>query len=394
MKYERERSHEEAEAYFEIELKKLALNCSLNKFGSPPFQSTVCNLFCGQNKVSEGGGKGIGIQSELSAKYEALEHYTSQLSLMSSAHESFSLFEAKSMGVPLIPSKIFPDLFAFENEKLPWIGYQRLGTQNKAYIPAICTHPFYYRNPFPGDHFDYMNLYLSATTNGFASGCTRTEALIHAILEVVERHSLSLFMIEVFCDQNTPKILNKATLPNHLKTLVKHITEISGYDVIIFELPNELTIPCYGAHLYHPNLIVPIKGYGAALNSSYAIERALLEALQGYHEDPQNKQEFDYLQKLNDWPDVKKCAEFNFSTGTLVPYAKLEFTGLPDQYLDNIVSKLNSNDFSIYVNETYSSEYLTTVHVIIPEAEEFFSATMGLVVPIKNKGALWAKKNY
>lgn len=393
MKLEREFSFEEAEDKFEHEVKKLKLRYELKKLGLPPYQTTACYLFCDQNKVSEGGGKGIGKQSELSAKFEALENFTGQVSFVSSPYESFSLSQIQTLQMPILSSKIFPDLSNYADSKIPWISYSKIGSEDTAFLPAVCAHPFYYRNPYLGDHFDYTQLYLSGTTNGFATGCTKTEALIHAILEVVERHSISLVLIDDFVNCKVPNNVDLKTLPINLQTIANHITHSTGYDLLVYQMPNEMDIPVYGVLLNHPNLAVPIKGSGASLSASYALERALLEALECYHWDPHSSEHEKALEKLKEWPDLQKCVKYNFSKGPQVPFVNSQSINFsPEKYLDKIISKLNAQNFSLYVHEAYSSENLTTVHVVIPQAEEFFAITMGIVVPIKEKGRQWAKR--
>ena len=392
---EREYSIEQAEHYFALECQKLQLSVELKKFGEPPFQTVACSLFRNpKEKVSEGGGKGIGKQSELSAKFEALEVFTGLASQVSALYDLFSLSEIRLLQIPVIASKIFPELlsvdFPQQEKKLPWIAYTRYDSNEKCYLPAICSHPFYYRKPFADDDFDYSNLYLTATTNGIATGCTRTEALIHALLEVIERHSLSIFLIETFLKENPkdPKKFDIQTLPKELKEIAENIITTTGYDLIIYHMPNEIDIPVYGVLLHHPTLAIPIKGCGASLNPSYAIERALLEALEVYHYDPSNIEDQRSIERLTQWPKLQRCAEFDlscFKKNSPFEHTAVTFNS-SQEYLAHIVSQLQSAHFSIYFNETYVSEHLSTVHVVIPEAEDFFAVGMGLVVPLQKKG--------
>lgn len=401
MQYERERSLKEAQKRFISEVKKLGLNFKLKKFGDFPTQAVACYLFCQKTKkkVSEGGGKGIGFQSELSAKFEALEVFTGQISRVGSAFEWLSLFEIRSLNLPLLNSQIFPELlesdFPRQKEKMPWVLYQRYGTDEQRFVPAICTHPFYDRKPLSGDNFDYSGLYLSATTNGFATGCTFNEALIHAILEVIERHSLSLFMIETFLREKpkTPKIIDIQSLPISLQEIAAGIVKTTGFDLLLYQMPNEISLPVYGAILYHEDLPFPIKGCGASLDAEYAIERALLEALEVFYWDKNGEETKMALKRLANFPKFKKCAEFNLpelikeKAVQLSPFSPEAFKiDSTEDYLKQLLKLLDIGNFSLYVNETYHSENITTVHVILPEAEDFFVVLDGLLVPIKAKG--------
>lgn len=399
MEFERERSQEEAERHFHLETKKLCLDFELKKFGNLPAQTTACTLICNRSKkrMCEGGGKGIGKQSELSAKFEALEVFTGQVGNVSSPYESFSLCEIQSLNVPILASHIFPEFLAADfprpREKLPWIPYRRYGSNEPVFIPAVCTHPFYCRNPFPDDRFDYSALYHSLTTNGIASGCTQTEAMIHALLETIERHSLSLFMIETFLKQQPkfPKIIDLQTLPEREREIASHVIQTTGLNLLLFQMPNEMGIPVYGTLLYYSDLPYPIKGSGASFDPAYAIQRSLLEAMEIYHWDQKNVELEMAIEWLEAWPALKQCAAFDLLSFAgnipLSPFLNAHpQIHSPEEGLERITSKLASAGFSIYFHEVYRSENLTTVRVIVPEAEEFFSVIKGLVVPIKEKG--------
>jgi len=201
---ERECSVEEAEKRFSREIKALNLKCELSTFGQQPIETTRCDLLCSKSskRVGQGFGKGIDKRSELSAKYESLEYYTGLLTNCNQDHLLLSLNEALSSKTSIIESRIPTDFLErgaeVQNRKIPWVSYSRYGVNSEALVPAFCTHPHYLYHPFENDEFDYSPFYLPLVSHGLATGCTKTEALIHAILELVETDSLSLFMIQTF----------------------------------------------------------------------------------------------------------------------------------------------------------------------------------------------------
>lgn len=392
---EREKSLDEAESNFLSEMKKLQLHFDIRKMGHPPLETVTCTLYCNhsQKKVAEGWGKGYEKQSILSAKFEALELFTGQATNVSSPHKFFSLQE-----IPDLFPSIFPEFLAHDfprrTEKMPWIQYYKYGSDEKVYIPAICTHPFYRFAPFPGDNFSYDHLYLSITTNGIATGSTFTESLIHAILEVIERHSTSLFLISTFIKGKNPKIIDMNTLPKKQKEIADHLIRETGFNLTIFHMPNEMNLPSYGAVLHRNDVKYPIKGYGASLDPSYAVQRAMLEAVEAYHADENHTEMETVSALLAKWPILKKCAYFDLphlikkKCIEPVPFeeSNLTFNSL-QEYLMTILDRLKEADFSLYIHELYRSESLSTVRVIIPEAEEFFAVEKGLIVPIRSRGA-------
>jgi ribosomal protein S12 methylthiotransferase accessory factor len=397
---ERERTLEQAEQHFLNELEKFDLTFVLQKFGRLPAQSASCNLFCRktQQKMSEGWGKGLGQQCELSAKFEALELFASLPSTVSCPHRWLSFEQVQAVNLPIVPTTVFPELlsphYALRETRIPWIEYVHASTGTTAWVPAYRTHPFYVYKPYTGDQFDYSSLYNTATTNGIASGCTPSEAMVHAILELIERHSISLFLIRTFLKKPIqPQLIDWTTLPQHLQQLIQHLRDETGYELLLFPLANELDVPVYGCLLHHDSLEYIIKGFGASLDPAYAAERALLEALETFHSYAEYREEVAICQEmLAPWPHFRPSALCDLpSVVQQLGSAKVPFTPgssptQPSLCLRELLLRMDCAQFNLYFNQVYQSENLTTVHAIIPEAEDFFMIEKGLITPFKAAG--------
>jgi YcaO-like protein with predicted kinase domain len=135
-------------------------------------------------------------------------------------------------------------------------------------------------------------LCVGVETNGLASGNTYTEATLHALYELIERHALAC---ADFCDQlSTPgdpradsvRMLDPNTLPAGPLAWVQRL---QGHGLLLHlrELTNDLRVPVFGAVVVDrafPGADGPVSfaGYGADLNPERAVFRAISEAVQAH----------------------------------------------------------------------------------------------------------------
>lgn len=115
------------------------------------------------------------------------------------------------------------------------------------------------------------------TSNGLASGRTKTEAIVSALLETIERHSVTL----------NNKILGNYTRleigKNCPQTLGKILEELAENDVnvAIFDATTIKGLHAVEAFLWSPSGVIPnTAGSGCSVNLEVAILRAVLEANQ------------------------------------------------------------------------------------------------------------------
>lgn len=398
---EREYSTSLAEKYFIEALINLGLTYSIEEIDETPFTTPICRLYCKTTKimVAEGCGKGLGEQSYISAKFEALEHYTSLVTNVGHPYIKLSVAdfiykELKTIDCR-IPPELFDKKFPLRSKPLPWIAYENYKTKEKVYLPAITTHPNYIKSPYLDDNFYYQHLYPLETTNGMASGCTLKEALVHAISEILERDSYSLFLIRTFLKKSMKKInfITETSLPRDLRELLNKIEVMTSSHIKIIYMENELSFPSFCAVMKKDNLPFLIKGFGASLNPAYAIERALLEMLQGFHLDKEGEIIQISLDMLKQWPDLQSCVRFEVFSQQNQRHISFTKTfnniNLPnklDNYLNLILDKIYLENFNFYYNIVYQTKNFFTVHAIIPETEDFFVIDKGLLNPPKKRG--------
>lgn len=135
-------------------------------------------------------------------------------------------------------------------------------------------------------------LFEYSSSNGLASGNNATEALYHAITEMVERHIWSLYHVRselvprLFRGNDAPdaSVADVLTLPTgdaEIDGLVKRIRD-AGMDMRVCMLrEGELPIAAI-ATLVEPDAEPPMAhmGFGCSLSSTHAILRAINESIQ------------------------------------------------------------------------------------------------------------------
>lgn len=237
---------------------------------------------------SVGSGKGIGEQALASALFEAIEHYvyTSIGGNGTSVPQKLLLH-----GSDHLLNKISPSFCSISGDQS--LAFTRtkmrefLGKRSIFY-PSFLLNPYFHPN-LPKELSDIRKYRLSrySTNSGTAAGTSFSEALLHGVLEVVERDAIGLlFLGGVFKQKPQPiRKLNKPTLPDETQNLLNEIERETGGKTSLIDITTDLKVPATLAHIcvergkFKGNYF----GSGASLSAEYSFERAALEALQTFH---------------------------------------------------------------------------------------------------------------
>jgi ribosomal protein S12 methylthiotransferase accessory factor len=340
-----------------------------------------------------GLGKGLGVQSKLSAQFEALEHVTVHPSLTDLPVEFISPRDIHDNQLPILPNKL-PIGFFEKNINydcpLPWVQLKHIARiDDMIYLPVVCVSPTYLDFLYPTDQFKYNLVYLHQVDNGVAIGSNVTEALIHALSEAVERDGISRFIRETFIENKHINLIDMDSLPEKWRHIIRLVEEKSGYQCIITKAPTPVLIPIYMAFLISPNLITPIKGFGCSLNESYAIERAILEMIEQYDAYDFIVKEEDELTFLDikEHPRWLKCFEFNLiEILHAKKYKKIKFSPIAndichlDDYLQKLITRISAF-FDIYTTTLYETNNVATVKVVLEQSSDLFMVMRGIIPP-------------
>ncbi len=401
MYYERICSPQKAISLFDEELITLNLSYKLSFIGNSPFTSK-CTLYHLDNSIADvGNGKGLGLNSEISAKYEALEHYLStQKSALSNTCFFTSFHEIKNklsaINIKALPS----NLMTTDNEKIKtaWITLKSYSNDHLIYVPYFSVNPDYIKTPFQSDQLNYSTFLVRTTNNGTAIGATLEEAILHAINELVERDAISTLLLSAFAKDRPHriKILDKSSLPVSLLSIVKKIESDYQEEMLIFDITNDIGIPVFCATFTKQGQSIQPMGFGASLNPCYAVERALLEALQSLHlYDNTLREEDDWiLGRFNQWPKLKKCAKCDLlslvKSGNIEERKFLDSANLTDNLqktIERILDILSKSNLQVfYTNHYYSVSGIACVKVVIPGLEQFHRVRYGSFVIPNDRG--------
>ena len=261
----------------------LGLSTSFTAFGNKlPIHR--CDVTDAAGLKVHGKGKGLGNQSIASALFEAIEHYCYVI------NEPEALFSLKLGEHPLDGEIVdgSPSFSPLSRRRAPPLT-RVIFKQINAPVIEIAAPVFLFNPEFKSasasesEFLRISGLRRYATNSGTASGTTIEDAQLHAIMELVERDALSLELLAtIFALKPRPvRSIDRSSLSDHLTELICLAERETGGKISIWYITSELKIPAILVRLTDP--LDPEYGFfgsGASLYVDYAIERALMEAVQ------------------------------------------------------------------------------------------------------------------
>ncbi|MGK7905868.1 MAG: YcaO-like family protein [Synechococcus sp.] len=255
------------------------------------FGKTIKTYYCciedAKGFVSSGWGKGLGIQSKTSSLCEALEHYFYYQDAPKLKNVCYSLSNDLTLAQGALRLERFknnsfaPEFWSTE--------YKLLGTLNSSsWLPIFLTDVEYQpRGVVENFWLTKLGLQRYSTNSGAAAGITLDEALLHGILEQIERDALGIeLMRTVVCRSQQPvRIVDKTSMPRFLIQLSDIAESENDAVLTIYDITSDLEVPVFLVELKLNGNKKRFFGSGASLSCSYAVERAILESIQSYHSD-------------------------------------------------------------------------------------------------------------
>jgi ribosomal protein S12 methylthiotransferase accessory factor len=380
------------------EIESLHLRAEIRTYGQG-LATRHCLLYRGDGRVvGEGMGKGIGLQSTASAVAEALERLISSASnrgeppLQNRSPEGciWSVIAELPHQEVLARDKAVELLLQHHpGAKVPCRPYKGVTEPDMlALYPLVLTTPDYPDYPLPGDSFDYTRIRRYCTNSGTALGLDVTEAMIHAVCERIERDAESLFLISTFLSEppRPVRLVAPDTLPLRLRALYNEITELAGVPVMIIDITTDIGVPSFCAVIMRQEGLIQPRGCGCSLSKEYAVERAMLEALQDMHVQEQFAAECHddhvaILSALHRFPRYQAAARMNVAALVnqglfeVRDFADIVAPAVPrdlDEYLAVLVDLVEARGFHIFYSVAYQSSLgITCLNVLIPGLENF-----------------------
>jgi ribosomal protein S12 methylthiotransferase accessory factor len=159
----------------------------------------------------------------------------------------------------------------FDAVEVEWALTTDIATEKEYYVPSNAIfHPYIPKDSTP---------LFKGNTNGLASGNVLEEAVLHGILEVIERDAWSIFELT----KKNKKQIDIKTIENPLINELLNKFKKEAIDIKLMDLTADVNIPTIAATaddtlLKDPALLT--LGVGTHLNPEVAVIRALTEVAQ------------------------------------------------------------------------------------------------------------------
>ena len=275
------------------------------------------------------------------------------------AIKSFNVLDPKTL---LLPQPYIPQSL------LEWVGAYDLINEEEVFVSANAVyHPY----DAPGQ---CHKLFLS-NTNGLASGNVIEEAILHGMLEVIERDAISIAQFT----RNLGKEILLTKEDGHLYEIARKFKD-AEIELKIWLVPTDIGIPTVIAatddvKLKDPALLV--MGAGSHLKPETAVLRAITEAaqsrvvqIQGAREDTDRE---GFIRCVG-YDRMKRLNYFWFEEGEKVSLSEVQDLSRksPAENIDLILEKLRGIAEKVLVVDLSRKEVaVPVVRVIIPGFELF-----------------------
>jgi ribosomal protein S12 methylthiotransferase accessory factor len=355
-----------------------------------------CSLYRDGIALSDGVGlgKGDGEAAKAGALFESLEHLLSSLSGLKIKSVELRRTRDLSEG-PLSRDGAVRLLSDLPNSLMACLPYEFLNGNGTVEVPIFLSVPEYpgqeaaSLREMLGDGFDYSAVGRYSSNNGWAAGISETEAVVHALNEVIERDALSLLLIEQFLtsDPEPIRIVNPASLPDELAALHARAEEVVANQVSLIDMTTDLGVPAF-LSFFSPERGQParIRGAGASLSRSYAINRSLSELVQARIHQQTADQEPEVYDHTLRYARLHACRRADFTDrlphAVLVDYEDTTAPETPIQHEQRLLEILTDRGYEVYRYTHYAAASLAVINVYVPGLERFVLVTDGqLVIP-------------
>lgn len=381
-------------------LQGLGFDISIKTYGGT-IKTVQCEIINKNGLYSNGLGKGIGDQAIASGMYEAIEHL---YSIFATPPTDLSIEKLELDGADNRLQSSTPDFKKIFGNKDVFLSRKKYNSFNSSEDPL--SFPYFLTNPYfnPSNSMEINALNKSSakrysTNSGTACGASLDEAMLHGLLEIVERDAIGIELIRTILRKIAAPVrrINLLHLPSQLNDLISVISNETKGKITIWDITSDLEIPVVlsslsieGEGRYF--------GSGSSLSFDYAIERALLETVQSFHAHSFNGKLKPSLGDLDfsRLPNYTRCLLdkgcFGYRGGeTLIEYHeknKVNYSTISmplKQQINTIIDRLKSANISAYWT-VLERDSVFVVHIIAPKLERFHLVARGVPVAPSHRG--------
>lgn len=240
----------------------------VDRIGLPVY---VCRRTRPDESVTFHTGKGISdTQAQVSLIMESIERYCSEYKAEDRHRLIWAPFdELRKKHLVLDPRDLILSPFSEYSPKEPffWVEGFDLISGEIVLVPSCSVfHPF---------HEDTCTM-ISTHTNGVASGNTMEEAVLHGLLEVIERDALSIVKC---CGHQRERVIIEPVEDNNFLFSIQSSFLRADIDLTLYDYTSDLGIPVIAARAQDMVDVdmMPMDGFGAHLDPRVAAARAMME---------------------------------------------------------------------------------------------------------------------
>lgn len=252
---------------------------------------------------------------------------------------------------------------------IDWIAAKEVMSNTLAFVPKFMVE-FPTQLPLSIDGKFFPN------TTGVASGCSILDASCQAIYEVIERNATSLFR-ERFPAVNVHlESIEDECCTKLIHTLIKNKVDIKIFDLSSLAVVSTFMVVTKDFDSYLvPNVL--ICGQASHLDSTIALKRALLEALQSRSVAIQGSRE-DLTRHSTEWTDkasaqlswdslIGQCLKGNITNTKMLATNKVE------EFMEVVDHLKNEQVTEMYIVDlTKKENNIPVVKVIIPKLVDLY----------------------
>ena len=345
----------------------------LDRIGLPIY--TAIRPTAEEGSISVYGGKGISKDhAKASAMMEGFERYSAErqesddiiIATVEEIGQHGGFIDPKKLNLPKDIEKK-----GIENLSLEWSKSHDIISGNEYYIPTNAVfHPY--------THDNSVQSLFKSNTNGLASGNILEEAILHGMLEVIERDAWSIFELT---HKNYAQIDIESIESEIIRDIIDKF-ESEGIKIKLMDFTADIKIPTIAASAddtVTKDAGLLTLGMGTHLDPEVAVLRALTEVAQsratqinGAREDTvradfAREAGYERMKRINRFyfkeeeEQIRLSDIENKSTSSITKDIEI----VKDELIANDIEKI------LYVDLTRSEIDVNVVRVVIPEMEVY-----------------------
>lgn len=356
------------------------------KTSNPTLRVVHCELAINGNPIARGTGKGPGSQAGASAIFEAMEHAAAR-GFPSSAQtpELRALSDETSPANPdalwRFARSVSDRVGAIECVTFQKVSHDMRWLASTALFPRA-SHDYSYQNYDEQDPLLYLRRH--STTNGYAAGTSRNDALNHALNELVERDATSFQLLRDLLPKKQATAIVRP-FPEPSSSAIDYLVQQGCSTPLVTHVPSEAGYTVVSSCMSPDgNLLF---GWGTSNLAEVAFERSVGELLQEFDADRSGLTFADEggesTPLFSRFPRLLEASE-------LKPPQTTHETRYPDWHrashpLPNTAQQLTQKGYEIWARVVWESvpersPGVAVVHATVPGLEAFNTIYFGRAV--------------